>query len=64
MTDKEKKPPVWAYADEWDNMSDVERAVRLSYLCGVQAWNTAAKATAVCGDQTTNTVIHHGISWT
>jgi hypothetical protein len=37
MTDKEKKPPVWAYADEWDNMSDVERAVRLSYLCGVQA---------------------------
>jgi hypothetical protein len=37
MTDKEKKPPVWAYADERDSMSDVERAVRLSYLCGVQA---------------------------
>jgi hypothetical protein len=37
MTDKEKKPPVWAYADEWPDMSDVERAVRLSFLCGVVA---------------------------
>ena len=36
MTEKMKKPPVWAYADEWDDWSDVDRAVRLSYLCGVQ----------------------------
>ncbi|MBW0019593.1 MAG: hypothetical protein JO236_18875 [Mycobacterium sp.] len=28
---------MWAYADEWDGMPDVERAVRLSYLRGVQA---------------------------
>lgn len=37
MTDKEKKPPEWAYADEWDKMSEFERAVRLSFLCGIQA---------------------------
>ena len=37
MTDKMKKAPVWAYADEWDEMSDIEHAVRLSYLAGVQA---------------------------
>jgi hypothetical protein len=35
MTDKEKKPPVWAYADEWPGMSDVEQAARLQFLCGV-----------------------------
>ena len=28
MTEKMKKPPVWAYADEWDDWSDVDRAVQ------------------------------------
>ena len=37
MTDKNKKPPTWAYADEWGDWSDVERAARLGFLCGVVA---------------------------
>lgn len=37
VTDKEKKPPQWAYADEWPDMPDTERAIRLSFLCGMQA---------------------------
>ncbi len=36
MTEKMKKPPVWAYADEWDDWSEVACAVRLSYLHGIQ----------------------------
>jgi hypothetical protein len=35
MTDKEKKPPVWAYADEWDSYTDVEKVARLSFLAGI-----------------------------
>jgi hypothetical protein len=37
MTEKKKKPPIWAYADEWDGFTDMQKAIKLAYLAGIQA---------------------------
>jgi hypothetical protein len=43
MTDTKYKPPIWAYADEWAMMPESERAVRITYICGIWSGTNGTK---------------------